>query len=720
MRGKLLIVLAALATALALMVPAGAAETDAPPSDTGASHDYVMVTLSSPATASYEGGIEDLERTKPVTGNLDMGSDAVAAYQDHLSAERAAFIDDMRTKAPNAEVIRTYSLVLNGVAIKLNGHTIDEVKRARGISQIAPSSLYQMDMSVSNGLIGADQVWKSLGGQNSAGEGISVGIIDSGIDDSHPFFKCKGNPRKTGDGIEHEVFVSGEGTELFGETLVFDHGTHVAGTVAGCVFDGSKAEPVAVDGTLSGVAPGATLHDYNVFPGFGSGFIAFGGSAFSHDIAAALEEAVSDGMDVVNMSLGGGVQGPHDFLAEASNATVDAGVVVVTSAGNSGPGDATVGSPGTAEKVITVAAATNGHFGGVPVDVGGTEYVAAAGDFGPYGDPTGPAPLVWWQDATSDDDTLACEALDRDEASVISGNIALIQRGACSFTTKIRNAENAGAEGVIVYNNVAGGPVGMAHDGTDPKPEIVAVMVSRDDGATIIETGLGDSTTIGGEAVEFSTTPDIIAGFSSRGPAPFSYIIKPDITAPGVNVYSSVFDGLFAFFQGTSMSSPHIAGAAALLLHDDGTRDPIGVKSALVNTANRDRFIHDGLGIELLARGGGIAWLPDAIDSPATLDPVNASFGLWTGNKAVSGSLQIAISGGSCSDVSVTHVLDENPVTTEIVSATLSGDTVTVTLDAGRSDKTPSGDYSGDIVLSCDGETLLAPWHVRIDREAKA
>ncbi|MBW3666316.1 MAG: S8 family serine peptidase, partial [Actinobacteria bacterium] len=197
----------------------------------------------------------------------------------------------------------------------------------------------------------------------------------------------------------------------------------------------------------------------------------------------------------------------------------------------------------------------------------------------------------------------------------------------------------------------------------------------------------------------------------------FTYIIKPDITAPGVNVYSSVFDGLFSFFQGTSMSSPHIAGAAALLLHDDGTRDPIDVKSALVNTANRDRFIHDGLGIELLARGGGIAWLPDAIDSPATLDPVNVSFGLWTGNKAVSDTMQIGISGGSCSDVSVTHV--DGTVTTEIVTATLSGDTVTVTLDGGRSDTTPSGDYSGDIVLSCDGETLLAPWHVRIDREAK-
>ncbi|MGH8946448.1 MAG: S8 family serine peptidase [Acidimicrobiia bacterium] len=712
---KTVLLLTALATAVALAIPVGAAETDAPKSDPPVSRDYVTVSLSSPPTASYSGGIGDLKRTKPMRGKLDTTSPAFAAYQKHLSEERAAFVNEMRNRAPRAEVVRTYSLTLNGMAIKLNGHSLQEISRVSGISNIGFSSLYKPDMSVSVGLIGADEVWGSLGGQRNAGEGITVGIIDTGIDDTHDFFKCKGDPRRTGDGIEHEVFVSGEGTELFGETLVFDHGTHVAGTVAGCVFDGRKAEPVAVSGTLSGVAPGATLHDYNVFPGFGAGFIAFGGSAFSHDIAAALEEAVADGMDVVNMSLGGAVQGPHDFLAEASNATVDAGVVVVTSAGNEGPGDATVGSPGTAEKAITVAAMTNGHFGGVPVDVGDVQYVAAAGDFGPFGDPTGPAPLVWWENATGNDDTLACDAAD--DGSVIDGNIALIQRGACSFTTKVRNAENAGAVGVIVYNNVGGGPVSMAHDGTDPKPEIVAVMVSRDDGAEIIDTGLGEATTIGGGAVEFLTEPDIIAGFSSRGPAPFSYIIKPDITAPGVNVYSSVFDGQFAFFQGTSMSSPHVAGAAALLLDDDGMRDPIDVKSALVNTANRERFVHDDLGIELLARGGGIAWLPDALDSPATLNPVSISFGLWTGNKPVSGSAQIGISDGSCSNVSVTHT--DGTVTTEIVTATLSGDTVTVTLDAGRSDKTPSGDYSGDIVLICGGETLLAPWFVRIDRESK-
>lgn len=718
MRRKLIIVIAALATAVAYTVPAGAAgpgDRGGPPApDSGPGHDYAMVTLSSPPTASYTGGVSDLKPTKPATGKLDMESPAFAAYQEHLSAERAAFINELRRNAPNAEVVRTYSLVLNGVALKLNGHSLAEVSRASGISNIGFSSLYKPDMNVSVELIGADEVWGGLGGQESAGSGISVGVIDTGIDANHVFFDCK-------DEIVHKVFVSGEGTELFGEDLFFDHGTHVAGTVAGCVLgEDFVEEPVDVSGTMSGVAPGATLHDYNVFPGFGAGFIAFGGSAFSHDIAAALEEAVNDEMDVVNMSLGGGVEGPHDFLAEASNATVDAGTVVVTSAGNAGPGDATVGSPGVAEKVITVAAATNAHFGGVPVDVGNTQYIAAAGDFGPSDDippPTEALPLVWWQNATDGDDTLACDAADI--PTVIEGNVALIERGACSFTTKVRNAESAGAEGVIVYNNVEGPPIGMAHDGTDPKPTIVAVMVSDEDGAAIIDTGLGEATTIGGSAEEFSATPDIIAGFSSRGPAPFTYIIKPDITAPGVNVYSSVFNDRFAFFQGTSMSSPHIAGAAALLLAAHDGWLPIDVKSALVNTANRERFIHDGSGIELLARGGGIAWLPDAIDTPARLDPVNASFGLWEGNKAVRDSIDITISDGSCTATGVTHD-GGDPVGT-IVTTSQDGNTVTVTLDAGRAGTTGSGDYAGDIMFDCDADfepDLLAPWFVRIDRKA--
>ncbi|HEX6305935.1 MAG TPA: S8 family serine peptidase, partial [Anaerolineales bacterium] len=186
----------------------------------------------------------------------------------------------------------------------------------------------------------------------------------------------------------------------------------------------------------------------------------------------------------------------------------------------------------------------------------------------------------------------------------LTGTIALIDRGVCSFTTKIRNAQNAGAIGVLVANNVAGDPVAMAHDGTDPFPTIPAAMVSKDNGAAMKPSG---TVTVDGTAVQefFTDNEDIIAGFSSRGPTPFNYLIKPDVTAPGVNVVSSVFEGEFAFFQGTSMATPHLAGGAALLLDLNPDWSPADVKSAMVNTAKRPVWDHvNGTNpVGVLARG---------------------------------------------------------------------------------------------------------------------
>ncbi|MGA7270482.1 MAG: S8 family serine peptidase, partial [Acidimicrobiia bacterium] len=392
---RMMVVLTVLSTALALAVPVGAVEKGTPPTGSASNHGYVLVTLPSPPAAAYEGGISGLARTRPERGHkLDLNSPAVAAYRRHLSAEQAAFIDELGRKAPGVEVVRRYSLVFNGLALKLNGHSINEVARVSGSSHLDYSSLYKPTMDVSPALIGADQVWPLLGGQADAGEGIKVGIIDSGIDTSNPFLddsayasadqidQCPDqdlNPDTDNTNnkvIVCRVYASGVAPGAAGEhkALVVDHGTHVAGTVAGDPDttgkvvvtpddpDTTENEEVSVliDG-LSGVAPKAWLGNYNVFPGFGAGFVAFGGSAFSHDIIAALEDGVADGMDVLNMSLGGTVQGPHDPLAEAVNATVDAGLVVAVAAGNSGPGDATVESPGNAAGALTAGATTNPH-----------------------------------------------------------------------------------------------------------------------------------------------------------------------------------------------------------------------------------------------------------------------------------------------------------------------------------------------------------------------
>jgi minor extracellular serine protease Vpr len=667
-------------------------------------NEYYVVAFKDPPAAGYMGGIPGLERTKPERGQkLNPSDEKVKKYVDHLANVHNDYRGYLNSKAPKTEVVRAYSLVGNALAVKRNGTSAKTLAAGPGVRVSSPSALYQPTMSVSNGLIDADELWGPAGGRENAGSGIKIGIIDTGIVDTHQFFGCK-------DEIVHKVFASGTAN---GPDIVFDHGTHVAGTAAGCVLAEAPGE---VSGSISGVAPGATLADYNVFPGWGGGFIAFGGSAFSHDIAVALEEAVKDGMDVVNMSLGGGVQGPHDFLAEATDATADAGVVPAVAAGNSGPGDSTVESPGSAAGALTAGASTNPHFVGIPVTVGSSTFGAALGDFNNFGTVTA--------DYTVTTPANGCTTI----STALTGKIALIDRGVCTFTTKIRNAQSAGAIGVLVVNNVAGDPTAMAHDGTDPFPTIPAAMLGQNEGNSIKPSGT--VTVDGTDPQEFITeNADIIAGFSSRGPTPFTFLIKPDFTAPGVNVYSSVFDNGFAFFQGTSMATPHVAGASALLVDLHPGWSPPDVKSALLQTAKRPVFDHitgtSATGV--LTRGGGRIDLDAANATPLTLNPASASFGMWTGNKNVSATVNVLVRNVTSTTktcaVTVTGPATPGPVvSTSPSSFTLAGNgttTLAVSIDGGTSSQTPSGDYDGDVVLTCNSTTLEAPWWTRVDREGK-
>lgn len=691
------------------MLPAGAGgrTTDAPAPAQG-EHDYVMVKLNDPPTASYMGGISGLARTKPQPGRkLGLNSNAARAYGRHLADRRQNYRGWLHSNAPRSRIVREYSVVFNGFAIQLNGEARGLLAQGPGAAAVSPSFLVRPTMTVSNELIDADEVWPLAGGRTDAGSGIKVGIIDTGIDDTHPAFDCKVvSPKR--------VYASGVAVPPgAAQTIVFDHGTHVAGTVAGCVLS-PPYPPHPVTGTWSGVAPGAGLADYNVFPGFGAGFRAFGGSAFSHDIVAALEDTVVDGMDVVNMSLGGGVQGPHDLLAEAVDATADAGVVPAVAAGNSGPGDSTVTSPGNAAGALTAGASTNPHFVGIPATVAGKgTFGAALGDFNNF-DP----PIT--ADYTVTTPANGCTTI----STILSGKIALIDRGVCTFTTKIRNAWTAGAAGVLIVNNVAGDPVGMAHDGTDPFPPIPAAMLGKNEGTSIKPSGT--VTVDGTSPAEFITAnADIIAGFSSRGPTPFTFLIKPDITGPGVNVMSSVFNGEFAFFQGTSMSTPHVAGSAALLLDLHPGWSPADVKSALVQMAKRPVFIHttgtSPAGV--LTRGGGRIDLDAANSTPLTFDPASASFGKWTGNKDVSATLPLAVrnvSGGTqACTVTVTGPTVVTASPSAFMLASSGSTTLTLTLSGGRTSQTPTGDRSGDVQITCGSTTLLVPWWTRIDREGK-
>lgn len=685
--------------------------------------EYIMVRLQDRPAASYEGGIPGLERTKPERGRFDPTSPAAQAYLKHLDEQHADYRSSLARNAPRAEVVREVSIVFNGMAIKLNGERPERAGGGPGASAWAFSNLYRPTMNISTGLIGADVLWG--GSPADAGDGVDVAIIDTGIQDGHPFFDCKS--------IDHHgPYASGVApgaTNPF-PAIVSDHGTHVAGTVGGCVSDLATIDPDGpITGTISGVAPGATLHDFNVFPGIGAGFVAFGGSAFSHDIAEAMEDAVLEGIDVINMSLGGGVQGPHDFLADAVNSTVDAGLVVAVAAGNSGPGDSTVESPGSAAGALTAGASTNPHFIGIDVTVGGSTFGAALGDFANFGDTDddgiGESPVT--ADYTVTSPANGCTAISTD----LTGRIALIDRGVCSFTTKIRNAEAAGAVGVLIVNNVAGDPSAMGHDGTDPFPAIPAAMLSKAEGNSVKP---GGTVTVDGTSTSemLTANADILAGFSSRGPSPFTFLIKPDVTAPGVNVYSSVFSfgpgGFedlvfdFAMFQGTSMATPHLAGAAALLLDLHPDWSPADVKSAMVQNGARVVTDHVNGTVDpgVLARGGGRLELVGADGTPLTFDPASASFGYWTGNKPVSGTLDLNVRNVSGSSQSCTVAVTGPMIVTAAPDSLTLGagaeTTLSLMLNAGRSNQTPSGDYKGDVEIDCGGTMLRVPWWVRINR----
>ena len=683
-----LLVLAAL---LSLAMPASAL---AVPHQQSATTDYAIITLVDAPIATYPGGTNGLERTKPLRGRLNPASPAYRAYERFLANEHANYRAFLRERAPKAAVVAEFDTVLNGIAVKLNGSSLAALADNPRVRSVERSWLYKPTMNISTEIIKATALWPSLGGQSTAGSGIDVGIIDTGIREDHEFFDCKAT-------IPHKVYASGKSGP--GDTIVFNHGTHVAGTVAGCVTDLAGSDEPVQD-TISGVAPGANLHDYNVFPGFGGGFVAFGGSAFSHDIARAVEDAVNDGMEVINLSLGGPIQGKHDYLSEAINAAAAAGVVPAVSAGNEGPNPSTIGSPGNAFGALTAGATTNPHFIGITVSIqGGATIGAALGDFATFDPPVTAAYTV-----TTPAD--GCTAI----TNAVSGKIALIDRGVCSFTTKVRNAQNAGAVGVLVVNNVAGDPTAMAHDGIGAIPTIPAAMVGKTEGAAMKPSGT--ATVDGTNPQEVLTANvDIIAGFSSRGPAEFTENIKPDFTAPGVNVYSSVFDEEtgelgWAMFNGTSMASPHVAGAAALLLDQNGNLSPADVKSLLGNNADRTVTDHVNATTDpgVMARGGGRINLARASAATTTFDPMSLSFGVSNGNRTVNETISVTVRNLSATPKTLT--LSESNAALSLSTTSLPlGASGTATFSVTLATRGPAS-AEGDITVSDGTTTFLLPF----------
>jgi minor extracellular serine protease Vpr len=657
--------------------------------------------------------------TKPPHGKkIDFNSNVVRSYRAQLNNMRNDFKRWLRANAPRAKVTSEYDISLNAVAVQLNGTPLATIKAAPMVQSAEYNALYQPNLSQSYHIINATGAWTEAGGRATAGAGIKIGDIDSGIEETHPFFDPTGFSYPPGfpkcdaeDSDSHQpdqncrhvtpkvivakVFFNKAQQQGLDATAVEGHGTHTAGIAAGVTGKTAVVNGVSID-DMSGIAPGAWLGNYNVFPDLVN---ESRHGARSEDILNAVEAAISDGMDVLNLSLGGGFHGNNDLLSIGLDNAVDAGVVVAVAAGNSGPGAGTIESPGRARKVITVGASTNRHFVGQPFTYpasGGTTIGAAVGDFPPL--PTSSFGLYF------NTELIACTSVDPGA----SGNVVVVNRGGCTFSTKVRNAIAAGAIGVVVINNVAGDPTAMAKDGGGGD-NLPAVMIGKNEGAALRAANPPDASAVATFQEFITPNQDILAGFSSQGPTLVDLAAKPDVTSVGVNVLSSCVEtdpidcgeAPWAFLSGTSMSTPHIAGSAAVLLqlHNDWT--PAQIKSALVNRA--DLVIKDSItgthDVGPTAQGTGRENLSVAADATTWMDPSAASFGKVTVGHPTSLNITLSNPTGSSQMYAVT--------VTKFTPSTFGG-TVPSVFDAGV---LSSGDnrltVPSSVTVPANGSTTL-------------
>jgi len=629
-----------LAAALVAVLVAAAPASAAPRSQTDSTAARPTVDQSIALVQLKGDPLSTSAKTKPAKGKkVDFSSATTKAYRAQLSALRNDLKKWLAANAPKAQVTGNWDISLNAVTVKLNGASLRLLRQAPQVQYAEYSGVYYKTLDDPDlALVDAVAGWGG-GGAANAGKGVKVAIIDSGIDVDHPCFDDAGYAAQTQLGdrrftnnkiIAAKVFYNKAKNQGLTAEAIDSHGTHVSGTVACNYQTAASVSGVDIPYDPSGVAPAALLGNYNVFPGTLE-------SARSEDILNALDAAYADGFDVANMSLGGGANGKQDLLTIAVDNLDRANMVVAVSSGNEGPGHYTVGSPGSAARALTAGASSVGHYVAAPVTVGGTSYGAVSGDFPIVEGAALVAPLAAVTVAPVNAANGLSEACSALPAGSLTGKIALIARGTCDFSTKIRTAELAGAVAVLVANRVGGDPTAMGQ-GASPdgvQPTVPAYMVSLADGIEL-KTKNGMSTSISPDLAYFlSGNDDMQASFTSEGPTDVDFRVKPDLMAPGVNVLSSVpgddcgATGCWAFFSGTSMASPHLAGAAAVVRgqHPGWTAEQ--VRSAIVNTAEIGAVttVTGAVVTDVNIVGAGRLDLDAAVAAKAALAPVSTTFG---------------------------------------------------------------------------------------------
>jgi len=603
-----------------------------------------LVELTEPATAQVFAAT--LAARGPTSRALAGAASRAQAQRNR--EQQQAVLDALRSARLPADAIM-YQVVraVNGIAFRAGSVDPSLLRALPGVKAVHAILPEYMHNASGVPFIGAPPVWGNTLGLPAAykGEGIRIGIIDTGIDHLHPMFggtglltdyqsarTATGNftttagfpTAKVAGGFDFVGDAYNGGNTPAPDANPMDcngHGSHVAGTAAGFGVTGAGAPYAGPWDTTTnfaalrigpGAAPMAQLYALRVFGCGGSTGVVV--QAIDWAMDPNNDDDLSDHLEVINMSLGSNYGRTSSSTAVASDNAAAAGVIVVISAGNSGDSFTVVGSPGSATRAITVANITSPKTGPTvnvtaPPGIAGTKpTLVAAWNTTPTLPVSGN--IVYATPA------IGCSGLTN--AGAISGNIALIDRGTCNFDVKHNNAVNAGAIATIVVNNVAGPPTSMP--GTPSNPAIPAVMISQTAGNQI-KTALLSGSVSATLQVGSSINGDGLNASSSRGPtggAGLPWQLKPDVAAPGTSIVSVqtgvtcgtgggclvpsattyLASGQALTLSGTSMAAPHVAGAMALLRQAFPAQTGEALKARLMNGASPDIFIEDaGVGI---------------------------------------------------------------------------------------------------------------------------
>ncbi|MFC5578320.1 S8 family serine peptidase [Lysobacter niabensis] len=603
---------------------------------------YIVLFREAPL-ASYRGGMGIDSPRNPRSNRVDVKGKAARDYVHYLQTRQRDHEDRLgRAIGRPLQVSLRMQHAVNGVVTVLSQDEAAQVRKQPGVMLVEGYREYETDTDVGPTLIGAKAVWAGVpstigtGTNKAKGEGVVVGILDSGINFGSPSFAAAdpidgyvhANPNGSGNylgtcaagGVDAGRcndkliggydFVCGAPANRCGVANIAEepgfgdtngHGSHTASTVAG---NERNVTYRGVTTRISGVAPRANIIAYDICY---TEISTARGLCPNVSSVAAVNQAMADGVEVINFSIGGGTSPWSDAVSLAFLNAVDAGVYVAASAGNSGPGASTLGH--NEPWVASTAAAQHGRQGfdfflsitgpvAAPPALTAVALTPGSGGVDLSSNIPGTTPVRLTPgttpgagiDGTSD----GCAAY---PAGTFAGAIAVIRRGTCSFAIKANFARDAGAIAVIIANNQAGVTTPSVPGTTIPV--FLATQVASNALRDYYVANSGATGAIPYPAIVTTNTVDALGAFSSRGPAAFD-VLKPDITAPGVNVLAAYagntitgFENAISLLSGTSMASPHQAGAAALLRQLNPTWSVPEIKSALMMTSRQSVLLED-------------------------------------------------------------------------------------------------------------------------------